>query len=163
MTNITYLTFKRVALLASLLILLNVVYGQKKKQAGIKWLSLSEVDSLMKIEQRPILIDLYTTWCGWCRVMDKKTYSDAKVIAFVSQYFYPVKFDAESKTAFTWSKYKFSFDKQYGVNEFTIYLTKGKFYFPQTVFLLPQNPQPQAVSGYLDAKEMMELLGKVVE
>lgn len=161
MTNITFLTFTRGALLCTLLFLLNNVQGQKRKEAGIKWLSLTEVDSLMKIEPRPILIDLYTTWCGWCRVMDKKTYGDAKVITYVSRNFYPVKFDAESKTAFSWGKYKFSYDPQYHVNEFTIYLTKGKFYFPQTVFILPQNPQPQAVTGYLEAKEMLELLGKV--
>ncbi len=41
----------------------------------INWLTINEVNAKMKTDPKPVLIDIYTTWCYWCKVMDKKTYS----------------------------------------------------------------------------------------
>jgi thioredoxin-like negative regulator of GroEL len=55
------------------------------------------------IERRPVLVDLYTDWCGWCKVLDRKTYPDPKVVelakSFVSTKINPEK-DRESGAAF---------------------------------------------------------------
>lgn len=44
-----------------------------------------------------ILIDVYTDWCGWCKVMDEKTYSDPYVAKFMNDNFVCVKLNAEDK------------------------------------------------------------------
>lgn len=40
----------------------------------IKWMTLDEVQLAMKKEPRKVFMDVYTDWCGWCKVMDKKTF-----------------------------------------------------------------------------------------
>ena len=63
----------------------------------INWLSIEEVNQKLKTQPKPVLIDLFTNWCYWCKVMDKKTYNSSKVIAYVNEHFYAVKVNAETK------------------------------------------------------------------
>jgi thioredoxin-related protein len=46
---------------------------------------------------KKIFIDFYTSWCGWCKVMDKNTFEDSIVATLMIKDFYCVKFDAERK------------------------------------------------------------------
>ena len=124
----------------------------------MKWLSVDEAAAGLQKEKRPVLIDLYTDWCGWCKVMDKKTYGNKDVAAYVQQKFYPVKFDAEGRKAITWAGKTFNFNASQKAHDFAIYLTNGQLSFPTTVFI-PVNGEPQAIPGYLSPSEF-ELLVK---
>lgn len=48
-----------------------------------------------KAEHKPMLIDFYTDWCGWCKVQDTTTWLDADVARYVNTYMVAVKLDAE--------------------------------------------------------------------
>ena len=48
-----------------------------------------------KKEHKYIFIDAYTDWCGWCKVMDKNTFSDAAVAEKMENNFVPLKLDME--------------------------------------------------------------------
>ena len=39
-----------------------------------------------KAEHKPMLIDFYTDWCGWCKVQDTTTWRDADVARYVNNY-----------------------------------------------------------------------------
>jgi uncharacterized protein YyaL (SSP411 family) len=67
------------------------------KGEKVKWLTVAEMQAAYSKNPKPILVDVYTTWCGWCKVMDKQTYSNEKVAAYINEKYYAVKFDAESK------------------------------------------------------------------
>jgi len=43
---------------------------------------------------RPVMLDLYTDWCGWCKKLDNETYMDPAVAAFMNN-FVNVKINAE--------------------------------------------------------------------
>jgi thioredoxin-related protein len=126
---------------------------------SLKWLQLDEAVNNRKILNKPLLIDLYTDWCGWCKVMDKKTYTNAKVIEYISEHFYPVKINAESKEAFHWNGTVYNFNTAYKSNDFAIYLTKGRLAFPTTVIIPSDGSEPQAIPGYLEPKDL-ELIVK---
>lgn len=56
---------------------------------------LAEALRKAKAEKKDILLDVYAVWCGPCKLMDRTTFSDAAVGAFVKANFIPVKVDAE--------------------------------------------------------------------
>jgi thioredoxin-related protein len=124
----------------------------------ITWISVDDLAGKLQKEQKPILIDLYTTWCGWCREMDRKTYSNKQVIHYLQDKFYTVRVDAETHAIITWKGRSFRFNPEYRSNEFALYLTHGRLEFPTTV-IIPPGGEPQAIPGYMKPKEL-ELLVK---
>ncbi|MEP7278138.1 MAG: thioredoxin family protein [Bacteroidota bacterium] len=124
------------------------------KAEKLKWMTLDEAREAMLKEKRPILIDLYTDWCGWCKVMDKKTYSNSKVIAYLQQHFYPVKVNAETRETLNWNEKAYKYNSANRTNDFALFLTYGKLSYPTTVILLNSNNEPQPVPGYLEPKEL---------
>jgi len=126
-----------------------VVKGEK-----LKWMTLKEAQQAMLKEKKPILIDLYTDWCGWCKVMDKKTYTNPNVIAYLEQNFYPVKLNAETKEAVSWNEKTYNFNNASRTNDFANYLTYGRLSFPTTIIIPTDNSGPQPVPGYLEVKDL---------
>jgi thioredoxin-related protein len=127
-------------------------------RASVNWMTVEEVAGKLQKEKRPVLIDLYTTWCGWCHQMDKKTYSNKQVAQYLQDKFYTVKVDAETKDVITWNGATYHFLPRARSNEFAIYLTHGRLEFPTTI-IIPPGGEPQAIPGYMEPKEL-ELLVK---
>lgn len=50
-------------------------------------------------EGKPLMVDLYTTWCHWCEVMDEKTFNNRKVKAYLDKHFVKVRILAEDQDA----------------------------------------------------------------
>lgn len=65
--------------------------------AGIAFASLGFDDALARArsEKRLLMVDLYTTWCGWCKKMDRDVFSDPTVGA-ASQGLVAIRLDAEA-------------------------------------------------------------------
>lgn len=74
----------------------------------IKWMSLDEAQAAQKKEAKPIFMDVYTDWCGPCKILDKQTFHDPKVVEFISKNYYAVKFNAEGKSEVTYKGKKYS-------------------------------------------------------
>ena len=60
----------------------------------IQWMSLSEALEAQKKEPKKIIMDVYTKWCGPCKLLDKKTFANPDLARYVSEHFYAVKFNA---------------------------------------------------------------------
>lgn len=73
--------------------LTTTVFAQVDK---INWLTIEEVEILQQKNPRKVLMDVYTTWCGPCKMMMKNTFTNKNVIEYINANYYAVKFDAES-------------------------------------------------------------------
>lgn len=83
-------------ILYSLLILCFFSAKTLAQSDQIQWRTIEEVEALQLKEARKVLIDVYTTWCGPCKLMMKNTFSNKNVIQYINEHYYAVKFDAES-------------------------------------------------------------------
>ena len=61
----------------------------------INWMSMEAALAKQKEVPKKIMVDMYTTWCGPCRMLDKNTFSNKKLAAYVNANYYAVKFNAE--------------------------------------------------------------------
>ena len=62
--------------------------------SSIEWHSYDEGMALAKEQNKPVMIDFYADWCGWCKKLDSETYVDSDVIK-MSEDFINVKVDTE--------------------------------------------------------------------
>lgn len=65
-------------------------------QDRIEWMKFEEAIEANKNNPKMLLVDVYTDWCGWCKKMDKETFTDPKVIAHINANYYAVKLNAEN-------------------------------------------------------------------
>jgi thioredoxin-related protein len=68
----------------------------KNKNEGIEWLTLEEAYKRNQKKPKKIFVDVFTDWCGWCKKMDKSTFTDPDVKEYVKKNYYAVKLNAES-------------------------------------------------------------------
>ena len=47
-------------------------------QSKINWISFEQAMALAKQDGKPVLVDVYTDWCGWCKRLDATTYQDGR-------------------------------------------------------------------------------------
>ena len=85
---------RTVSILTALILSAVVVYAE-----GVNFVTVtswSEALELAKKANKPIFLDAFTDWCGWCKVMDKETFSDPDVAAFMNARFVNVKMEMET-------------------------------------------------------------------
>jgi len=129
-----------------------------KEKTPLTWMKISDLPVAMQNQRKPVLIDLYTDWCGWCKVMDRKTYANKKLIGYLQQKFYPVKLNAETKEKIVYGGKNYQFNPSYRTHDFAIYLTQGKLSYPSTVIIPPNGAEAQVIPGYLTVTQMETIL-----
>jgi len=65
------------------------------QEGKINWMSFEEALAAQAKEPKKIMMDMYTTWCGPCRLLDKNTFQNKNVAEYVNKNYYAVKFNAE--------------------------------------------------------------------
>jgi thioredoxin-related protein len=127
---------------------------KQKKDLWQKWKVINE---LMQKEPKPVIIDIYTNWCVYCKVMDATTYRNDSVYAYLKNNYYRFKFNAEGRDTLTWQNKLFAYNKRYEVHDFAVFLTKGMIAYPTTVIIMPDG-QSFYKQGQLKLDEMELLL-----
>lgn len=131
----------------------NVTSTSNDDEESITWLTIEEVEEKAKKEPRPIFVDVYTDWCGWCKRMDKATFADPSVAAYVNKHFYAVKMNAEGKTPVTFLGKT--------VSPAELSRAMGVSGYPTIVFIDPSFKSVQPVSGYRGPEEFKDILMQI--
>jgi thiol-disulfide isomerase/thioredoxin len=96
-----------------------------------------------KASGKPIFVDAYTDWCGWCKVMDKKTFSLPAVKSYMNDNMECYRLDMEHNQA------SHNLRLAYGINA-----------FPTFVILSPTGEFLGKLVGYSDSAEWMNSLAE---
>ncbi|MEL7270018.1 MAG: DUF255 domain-containing protein [Bacteroidota bacterium] len=144
--------------IAILILLLFPVTISAQKVEWMSWeeaLALSESDA----EPKKIFVDVYTDWCGWCKKMDKDTFQNEAVAAYMKENFYMVKMDAEGKDPidFQGKTFKYVPSGRRGYHELAAALLQGKMSYPTVVFLDEKLNMLSPVPGYQKAKPFLKI------
>lgn len=137
----------------------------------VHWIKLERAMERMESEPRPVLLDFYTDWCGWCKHMMKTTYANPGLANYINTYFYPVKFDAEGKDTVSYlgKTYYPGPGEKRSAHELAIHLLQGKLSYPSTLFLNGFDKEKKEfrlsmlASGYLEDKKIEPILIFTVE
>ncbi len=137
----------------------------EEPQGLVKWLTFKEAQELYKKQPKPFIIDVYTDWCGWCKHMMKTTYSDPGIATYINTYFYPVKFDAETKDSIIYNGttyYNLGKEKK-STHQLAVKLLGSQLMYPTTIFTANNFQFNLLSQGYLDVKKIEPLLIFTVE
>lgn len=105
--------------------------------SAVNWMSFEEAVEKSKTDKKKIFIDVYTDWCGWCKVMDKNTFSQAEIARYLNENYHAVKLNAEQREdiEFRGHTFKYVGRGKRGYHELAASLLQNKLSYPTVVFL----------------------------
>ncbi len=121
-----------------------------KKDSTVTWYKYDEGLAKAKKEKKHIMVHFYANWCGWCKRMDKTTFSDEQIRKMLNGDFVAVKVNAESAE-------KVKVDGK----EMTLRQLAGEYNaraYPDTWFLKPTGERIGERKGYVEADEFQYIL-----
>jgi thioredoxin-related protein len=133
--------------------------GASSATAGDGRLAWNELDPALAEARRankPLLVDVYTDWCGWCKRMDKTTYGDPDVRDYVARAFVPARINAEDDRRRASYQGESRTYRQFA-DGFRI---SG---YPTTLFLAPDGTLITQLPGYVKPGAFLTVLRYVAE
>lgn len=149
-------------------------YAQTTEQKRIHWLTWQEAikerekfiaenkDALNegKILPKKFFINVYTSWCGWCKKMDASTFLEPNVVDYLNNHYYPVKMDGEMRDTIIFNNHSFVNMNPTGRGSHTLpsSLLDYKLSYP-TYVILDENLSRIAIyPGYKSAEDLLGIL-----
>jgi len=99
---------------------------------------------------KPVIVDVYTDWCGWCKRMDRDVYAKAEVGDYLNSHFVMVRLNAESAERVSYAGHTVTARALAGAFQVTGY--------PTTIFLRSDGTHMVNVPGYVPADRFMKLV-----
>jgi thioredoxin-related protein len=138
----------------------NDTMAQNKKEpsnkianAAVQNFTLTFNEGLEKAakENKNMIVDFYTDWCHWCKVMDEKTFHNESVANKLSERFVTVRLDAENpnETA-TFKGHTFN-----NIELTRAFRVSG---FPSLAFISPEHEVITVMPGYIPAEQFSYIL-----
>jgi thioredoxin-related protein len=156
---------KKSFLICILIGAISINVNSQTEESKVKWYTIEEAFKLNEKNPKKIFIDVFTDWCGWCKTMDKNTFSNPTIADYLNKYYYPVKFNAESKQDITYkgTVYKNKGDQPRSPHDFAAALLNGQLSYPSVVYMDGESNLLTAISGYRTPADIEPILVFIAE
>lgn len=127
----------------------------------ITWHTFQEAVELSKKEKKKIFIDVYTDWCGWCKVMDRNTFTHPVIAKYMNEKYYAVKLNAEMKDTVVFNNYSFvnpTPNVPRSTHQLASSLLNNRMSYPTVVFLDENFSMLTQVPGYQKPEQIEPIL-----
>jgi thioredoxin-related protein len=127
----------------------------------IKWHTFQEALELSKKEKKKIFIDVFTDWCGWCKVMDRNTFPNPVIARYMNEHFYAVKLNAEMRDSVVFGGTTYvnpSPGTPRSTHQLAMALLNNQLSYPTTVYLDENFALLTQVPGYRKPEELEPIL-----
>lgn len=121
--------------------------GESKAVKKLEWLAFDAAADKAARQNKHLIVDVYTTWCGWCRVMERETYGNPEVANYLTDNFVLAKVNGESPNKLHWHGEELSerqFARKVGVTG-----------YPATYFMKPDAEMLGGVPGFIRPPDFM--------
>ncbi len=146
--------------LEQLFLMFSFLFFTPALQAQVNWVELDEAIKIAQTQHKKILIKVYTNWCGWCKEMDKNTFSDDYVSKYLNEHYVCVRFNAEQKNDITFKDkvYRLVRTSRGSYHELAAKWLNGNMSYPSTVFLDENGYFIQTIAGYLRPQQLEKIV-----
>ena len=145
----------RTPLVALALLLAPAVIASAPHAETLEWRNWNEGAAEASSSGRPMLVDVYTDWCGWCKRMDRDVYALEDVRQYLNKHFVPVRLNAESTA-----------EARHGGRTLTSRALAQQLRvsgYPTTIFIKPDGAHIASVPGYVPADRFRLMLRYIAE
>lgn len=133
-----------------------------EKSGAVHWYKFGEAVELQKKKPKMIMVDVYTSWCGPCKMMSAYTFGNGVIANYLNENFYPVKFDAETWDSVAFNGFVFKNNNPPGtqrpVHQFAISILDGKLSYPSIVFVDTDIKRVQTIVGFHTAAQFEPII-----
>ena len=130
------------------------------KSDKVKWYTFEEAVELSKKNPKKIFIDVYTDWCGWCKKMDRETFTHPVIAKYLNDNYYAVKFDAESTKPIDFAGNTFvnAGEESRNTHQLAIALLQGRLSYPSIAYMNEDMQLLTSVPGYKTPSDLEPIL-----
>jgi len=141
-------------------IVIQLVVFSQEKPVKVTWYSFEEAVELCKKSPKKLFIDVYTDWCGWCKKMDRETFTHPVVARYLNENYYAVKFNAESTEPIEFAGNTFVNEGGGPRNphQLAVALLQGKMSYPSVAYMNEDLQLLTSVPGYFTPDKLEPIL-----
>ena len=152
----------------ALIILISLISFGGFSQNKVNWVTVEKAQELNEKAPKKIFIDVYTKWCGPCKMFSRTTLKDSAVVAYLNEHFYSIKFDGEGADSATFNGKVYKNPNhnpesrgRNSMHQLTPVFAanpEGKVFYPTVAFLNSDLTMLTNTAGVIDAKKFLIIL-----
>jgi uncharacterized protein YyaL (SSP411 family) len=131
----------------------------------LNWTAFEHLNDSIRKAPKPILVFIQADWCKFCEMQDKNTFTNSEVVKKLSEDFYALKLNGESKSPIKFLNRIYTFKSsgsQTGTHQLAEFIGKkgGELVYPTTVLLTPELNVSARETGFMNADDLLKLLSQ---
>lgn len=129
--------------------------------AQLKTHTFEEAEELCSKNPKPYFVFIQTSWCKFCKMMEKSTFKNEEIIRRLNENFYFISLNAETKDSIKFNNHTFKFKpkgKNLGIHELAEALSNQTY--PTVTIINPEYTILSQIESFVNARQLLNYLSE---